>query len=167
MPVSVEDLMRRPAACLRSMTAAGRQYFDQAPFSRAARSFERGSLGLEKGRRGMMTPLRVEPGASKPSQKLLSAKSERVSFAMNSSRSPLVDTPHFWHTTRRPSSFIRGLMSSKQVSISRRLVKSVSMLPPCAICARARSPSRIGRYAGSRGSGISFKTKTLIWFSKS
>ena len=75
--MSVEERIRRPAACLTEITASGREYFHQARSSRRSRSRTRGSLGLAKGSLGMTTQRRVSPVASKPSQNERRAMSER------------------------------------------------------------------------------------------
>ena len=61
-----------------------------------------GSVGRPNGSLGTTTQRSVSPFASNPSQKLLSAKSERRSSARNSSRSRLAHVPRFWHSSVMP-----------------------------------------------------------------
>lgn len=79
IPLSLEVRMRRPTACLIAITACGKEKCAQARESWSSRSQESGSVGSPKGSFGITTPLRVAPGASKPSQKLFKAKRLRCS----------------------------------------------------------------------------------------
>lgn len=111
-PLSSAFLIKRPTACLVSITQAGKLYCIQALSLRSLRSRLKGSSIRAKGSLEITTPLSVLPGASKPSQKLFNAKSESFSSAKNSSFTPLTDKPHFCIKTRR----LCGFMSSRTVS---------------------------------------------------
>ena len=111
-PVSLDERMRRPAACFTSSTASGSEYRAQARSSRWERSQASGSVGLAKGSLGMITQRSVSPEASNPSQNALRAKSDEVRSWMKWSRRRRAELILSWQASSRPRAASRGCKRS-------------------------------------------------------